>query len=98
MIDSSLYLVGIRKDTGEYEEKANSCQLCRKIIINAGIKEVIVKDNNKKGYELINVEEWIENDDLLERKDNILRERRKLMSKPIVAIVGRPNVRQINIF
>lgn len=68
MIDASLYLVGIRKDTGEYEEKANSCQLCRKIIINAGIKEVIVKDNTEKGYEIINVEDWIQNDDLLSGK------------------------------
>ena len=49
MIDSSLYLVGIRKDTGEYEEGADSCQICKKIIINAGIKEVIVRlnDNNR---------------------------------------------------
>lgn len=47
MIDGTLYLVGIRKDTGEYEEEANSCQLCRKMIINAGIKEVVIKDSNE---------------------------------------------------
>lgn len=47
MIDASLYLVGIRKDTGEYEEGADSCQICKKMIINAGIKEVIVKDESK---------------------------------------------------
>lgn len=68
MIDSKLYLVGKRKDTGEYEEEANSCQLCRKMIINAGIKEVIVKANNEQGYKIIEVKDWIENDDLLEGK------------------------------
>ena len=47
MIDSKLYLVGIRKDTGEYEEEADSCQLCKKMIINAGIKEVIIKEKTR---------------------------------------------------
>lgn len=67
MIDSTLYLVGIRKDTGEYEENADACQLCKKMIINAGIKQVIVRERKDK-YKVINVEEWIENDDLLEGK------------------------------
>ncbi len=66
MIDSKLYLVGIRKDTGEYEEDADACQLCKKMIINAGIKEVIIK--NKEGYRTINVEDWVKNDDLLDGK------------------------------
>ncbi len=66
MIDSKLYLVGIRKDTGEYEEEADACQLCKKMIINAGIKEVIIK--NKEGYRTIDVEDWVKNDDLLEGK------------------------------
>ena len=66
MIDSVLYLVGVRKDTGEYEEDADSCQLCKKMIINAGIKEVIIKQKDK--YKIIDVEDWIRNDDLLEGK------------------------------
>ena len=65
MIDSTMYLVGIRKDTGEYEEGANSCQTCRKMIINAGIKKVIVRGTNKNDYLEINVDEWVKNDDLL---------------------------------
>lgn len=66
MIDSKLYLVGIRKDTGEYEENADSCQLCKKMIINAGIKEVIIKEKN--GYRKIDVNTWVEKDDLLDGK------------------------------
>lgn len=68
MIDGTLYLVGIRKDTGEYEDGANSCQTCRKMIINAGIKEVIIRGKNRGEYLEVNVKDWIENDDLLEGK------------------------------
>ncbi len=67
MIDATLYLAGIRKDTGEYEEDADSCQICKKMIINAGIKQVIVR-TGKDGYKTINVEEWVKNDELLDGK------------------------------
>ena len=65
MIGASLYLVGKRLDTKEYEEGAISCQTCRKLIINSGIKEVIVR-TNKKEYHRVQVEEWINQDDLLD--------------------------------
>lgn len=68
MIDSTLYLVGIRKDTGEYEKEANSCQICKKMIINAGIKYVVVKSENEEEYKIIEVKDWIQNDELLEGK------------------------------
>ena len=58
---------GIRKDTGEYEENADACQLCKKMIINAGIKRVIIREN-KNNYNVVDVENWVENDDLLEGK------------------------------
>ena len=66
MIDGTMYLVGIRKDTSEYAEGANSCQICRKMIINAGIKEIVVRGSSKEEYTKININEWIANDDLLE--------------------------------
>ena len=65
-------MFGIRKDTGEYEKNADACQLCKKMIINAGISEVIIKTDDDLGYKIINVQDWIENDELLERKDNVL--------------------------
>ena len=43
MINSDLYLVGVRKDTGNYEEGASPCHMCRKLIINSGIKHVYVR-------------------------------------------------------
>lgn len=80
MIDSTLYLAGIRKDTGEYEEGIDSCQQCKKMIINAGIKKVIIRIN-KEEYKIIDVEEWINKDDLLERKNNILERKKKWQSQ-----------------
>ncbi len=68
MIGSTLYLVLFNPETGEYEEGANSCQMCRKLIINAGIEKVIVRDLNEVGYRIINVQDWIDNDDLLNGK------------------------------
>ena len=39
-----------------------------KLIINAGIEKVIVRDKNDFGYTIIDVKDWIENDDLLSGK------------------------------
>lgn len=64
MLGGTLYLVQYRTDSGEYEEGAGCCQMCRKMIINAGIKQVIVRENDDR-YNKIDVQEWIENDDLL---------------------------------
>ena len=39
--------------------------MCKRMVINAGIKNVIVRDD-KENYRIIDVEkEWIENDDSL---------------------------------
>ncbi len=64
MIDSILYLVGIDAKTGELVKDANSCSMCKRLIINAGIKKVIVRDT-KNDYRIIFVQSWIENDDSL---------------------------------
>ena len=68
MIGATLYLVLYNPETKKYEVGANSCQMCRKLIINSGIEKVIVREKNDKGFKVINVQEWIDNDDLLEGK------------------------------
>ncbi len=68
MIGATLYLVLFRPETGEYDEGANSCQTCRKLIINAGIKKVVVRGKTDNDYIEIDVNDWIENDDLLDGK------------------------------
>lgn len=65
MIDSTLYLVGKNYDDGEYVANARPCALCKRMIINAGIKEVIVR-NDKNDYTVIDVNDFIINDESLE--------------------------------
>ena len=65
-IDSTLYLVGINYKDHAYVENANPCALCKRMIINSGIKEVIIRDTKKK-YRIIKVQEYIDNDESLEK-------------------------------
>ena len=64
MLDATLYLVGMNARTGEYVDNASSCAMCKRMIINAGIKEVIVREKCDQ-YKIINVSDWIKNDDSL---------------------------------
>lgn len=65
MIGATLYLVGINYDDGSYVEGARPCALCKRMIINAGIKQVVVRDT-KNEYTIIDVSEFVENDETLE--------------------------------
>ena len=67
MINADLYLVGVRKDSKKYEEGASPCQMCRKLIINSGIKKVYARID-KTHYTSIDVSDWIKQDDLLNGK------------------------------
>ena len=65
MIGSSMYLTGIEVDTGNYIENASSCSMCKRLIINAGIEKVYIRDT-KEGYRMILVRDWVENDESIE--------------------------------
>ena len=64
LLDSTLYLAGKDYKTGDYVKNATPCELCKRFIINAGIKEIVIRDD-KKHYRIINTKEYIENDDTL---------------------------------
>lgn len=65
MLNSTLFLVGIEVDSGMYVENANSCSMCKRLIINSGIKNVIIRLNSSE-YKNIMVEDWIKNDESIE--------------------------------
>ncbi len=65
MLESTLYLVGTEKTTGEYVENGNSCTMCKRMIINAGIEQVVIRDT-KDEYRMINVCDWVFYDDSLQ--------------------------------
>lgn len=56
MLESSLFLVGLERD-GTYVKEAEPCSICKKIILNAGIKYVYVRINESQ-YKLIFVDKW----------------------------------------
>lgn len=64
MIDSTLYLVGIDVKTGNLVPNANSCSMCKRLIINAGIAKVIIRDT-QDSYRIVHVKDWIIDDDSL---------------------------------
>ena len=65
MIDSTLYLVGKDYKTGELVENTSSCSMCKRLIINAGIKQVIIRDTPTE-YRVVDVEDWVKNDESIE--------------------------------
>ena len=65
MIGATLYLAGRDCRTGELVPDASSCAMCKRMIINAGISTVVVR-NTKDEYTVIDVQrDWIDNDDSL---------------------------------
>ena len=65
MIGSSMYLSGREVSTGEYIHNSSSCSMCKRMIINAGIETVYVRDDDDH-YRVIPVQSWIEEDDSLD--------------------------------
>ena len=68
-LGSTMYMVGIDAKTGELVDYIDSCSMCKRVVINAGIEKVVVKDKSTKdGYRIINVQDWIDYDEVLEEK------------------------------
>lgn len=65
MLGSTLYLVGKECVTGEYIQNANPCAMCKRLIINAGIAQVVVRDDHEH-YRIIDPMDWVLNDESLE--------------------------------
>jgi dCMP deaminase len=67
MIGATLYMCCTDPATGDIVGGTTSCMMCKRVIINAGIEKVIVRDT-KDEYRVINVSDWIEDDDSLSGK------------------------------
>ena len=67
MIGSTLYLVGRDAQTGEIMKDADSCPMCKRQIINAGISKVVIRRDQDR-YDVIDVNDWVQQDELLDGK------------------------------
>ena len=64
MMGATLYLVCINKRNGEYVKDNYPCTLCKRMIINAGIEKIVMRDD-KENYRVKEVANWLEIDDTL---------------------------------
>ena len=67
MLGSTLYMACKDPKTDTVVGGVCSCMMCKRLVLNAGIKEVIVRENETE-YTVYNVEDWVENDDSLTGK------------------------------
>ncbi|MBE7050039.1 MAG: cytidine deaminase [Ruminococcaceae bacterium] len=67
MIGSTLYLVGKFFETGELVPDATCCSMCKRQVINAGISKVVIRNTHDE-YTVVDVNDWIENDESLDGK------------------------------
>ena len=67
MLGATLYMACIDPSDGSIVPGTTSCMMCKRVIINAGIEKVVVRDT-KDEFRVINVSDWIEDDDSLSGK------------------------------
>ncbi len=68
MLGATLYLACHDAKTGKLDGEVEPCSMCKRMIINAGISTVIIR-NTKETYTTINVENWIDNDESINGTD-----------------------------
>ena len=64
MLDGVMYLAGVDAKTGELVKNACCCMMCKRLVLNAGITKVIVRET-KDEFTVYETADWIENDDSL---------------------------------
>ena len=67
MLGATLYLVGEDSQTGELLTDVCSCAMCKRMIINAGIEEVLIRTSPTQ-YQTVDVRKWVREDDSLSGK------------------------------
>lgn len=65
LIGATLYMTSVNPEDGSLKAHSTSCSMCRRLIINAGIQRVVIRDTPTE-YTVVEVEEWIKEDDSLE--------------------------------
>ena len=67
MLGADLYMVCTDPKTGEVMGGTCSCMMCKRMVINAGIARVIVRED-AENFTVYETPDWIENDDSLSGK------------------------------
>jgi dCMP deaminase len=67
MLGATLYMVCANPEDGAVMPGTSSCMMCKKLAINAGIEKLVVRDDSEN-FRVINVSDWIDDDDSLAGK------------------------------
>lgn len=67
MIGGTLYLCGRDARTGELVRDADSCSMCKRLIINAGLEKVVTRLTPDE-YKIVLVRDWVFSDESLSGK------------------------------
>ena len=67
-LGATLYLAGREAKSGELLHDATSCSMCRRLVINAGLKEVVIR-RTATAFDVVDVADWVAEDDLLAPRD-----------------------------
>ena len=62
VLGATLYMACKDPATGELVPGSTSCSMCRRLIINAGISRVVIRDT-RESYSVVHVEDWVREDD-----------------------------------
>ena len=63
-LGATLYMACVDPGTGALIPGSTSCSMCRRLIINAGIDRVVIR-NTQTDYSVVHVEDWVREDDSL---------------------------------
>ena len=63
-LGATLYLAGREAKSGELLHDATSCSMCRRLVINAGLEKVVIRRTQTE-FDVVEVADWIAEDDLL---------------------------------
>ena len=61
-VGSTLYLVGRDAQTKALLGDATSCAMCRRLVINSGIRRVVIRRTAEE-FEVVEVSHWVEQED-----------------------------------
>ena len=64
MLGATLYMVCTNPNDGSLMPGTTSCMMCKRLVLNAGITKVVVRDT-KTEYRVIDTAEWVKEDDSL---------------------------------
>ena len=70
-LGATLYMACINPATGTLIAESTSCSMCRRLIINAGIARIVIRDTDED-FRVVDVQkEWVEDDDSLPERFTI---------------------------